>query len=287
MFLEFDIKINTTIKDKKKGVVFADSISAKKLFYNEEEANQVEQLTSILTNENFKTVMERLKNNGMRTGFACLFYGLPGAGKTETVYQIAKATGRDIMLVDISDTKSMWFGESEKKIKQIFVSYKNIVEKSQITPILLFNEADAVISKRKDVESSRIAQTENSIQNIILEEMETLNGIMIATTNLVDNLDKAFERRFLYKIKFEKPKIEAKMNIWKSMIIGLNDKNAFELANCYDFSGGQIENVSRKYIIDKVIFDKEPSVYLLKKYCDSELLDNSTNRNKLGYKTNK
>ncbi len=78
---------------------------------------------------------------------------------------------------------------------------------------LLFNEADGVFGKRKDNPSSNVTQTEIAIQNIILEEMEKLDGILFATTNLTDNLDKAFERRFLFKIRFDKPTLEAKTNI--------------------------------------------------------------------------
>jgi SpoVK/Ycf46/Vps4 family AAA+-type ATPase len=63
----------------------------------------------------------------MRTGFACIFSDPPGTGKTETVYQIARKTDRDIMLVNIAETKSMWFGESEKLIKSVFDRYRGIV----------------------------------------------------------------------------------------------------------------------------------------------------------------
>lgn len=63
-----------------------------------------------------------------------------------------------------------------------------------------------------------IDKMENSIQNIILEEMESLEGIMIATTNLTTNLDKAFERRFLYKIEFSRPDVEVRSQIWQVML---------------------------------------------------------------------
>ena len=81
------------------------------------------------------------------------------------------------MQVDISATKSAWFGESEKKIKEVLTDYKELCNKmkklkSGRTPILFFNECDVVFSKRKDISYSNAAQTENSIQNIILEEME-------------------------------------------------------------------------------------------------------------------
>ena len=107
----------------------------------------------------------------------------------------------------------------EKKIKEVFTDYKELCNKMKKlkcgrTPILLFNECDAVFSKRKDISYSNTAQTENSIQNIILEEMENLEGILIASTNLTDNLDPAFERRFLFKIQFENPSVEAKKAIW-------------------------------------------------------------------------
>jgi SpoVK/Ycf46/Vps4 family AAA+-type ATPase len=193
---ELQIKISFNTKD----FIKAETIQKKELFYNEREKEKIDQFHSLVDEKHFNKIKSRLIESGMRTGFAALFSGPAGCGKTETVYQIARQTGRDIMMVDISQTKSCWFGESEKLIKEIFTRYRNYIEKTNETPILLFNEADAVFGKRKDVSVSAVAQTENAIQNIILQELENLKGILIATTNLTDNLDKAFERRFLYKI---------------------------------------------------------------------------------------
>jgi SpoVK/Ycf46/Vps4 family AAA+-type ATPase len=264
-----------TKKASRKDILPCDSLAVKQMFYNEKERLQVAQLTGLLQEENFVSVQKRLNEKGMRTGFACLFHGAPGTGKTETVYQIARQTGRNIFLVDISETKSMWFGESEKRIKAVFEKYRSFVKSEKIMPILLFNEADAVIGKRKEANSSAVAQTENAIQNIILQEMENLEGIMIATTNLTQNLDKAFERRFLYKIEFEKPGEEAKRHIWQSIIPALQDSAAAELAGSFDFSGGQIENIARKCTVDSIISGKEPDFDTLVFYCKNELLVSS------------
>lgn len=136
----------------------------------------------------------------------------------------------------------MWVGESEKNIKQVFDNYRAKAKECRITPILLFNEADAIIGKRQEGAERAVDKMENSIQNIILQEMETLDGILIATTNLAQNMDKAFERRFLYKIKFEKPTTEARMSMWREMIPVLKEEEVRILATKYDFSGGQIEN---------------------------------------------
>ena len=268
---ELNIKENQA--KNKKDMILHSTIAEKKMFYNADESKQISQLADLLAEENFKSVNQRLKNKGMRTGFACLFYGAPGTGKTETVYQIARQTGRDIFMVDISQTKSMWFGESEKRIKEIFERYRLAVKNSEIAPILLFNEADAVIGKRKDVTSGNVAQTENAIQNIILQEMENLEGIMIATTNLTQNLDKAFERRFLYKIEFCKPSLEAKQNIWQSILPDISQNDAERLATRFDFSGGQIENIARKSTVDSIISGQEPAFEVLEDYCRQEKLE--------------
>mgnify|MGYP002527795518 CR=1 FL=1 len=120
---------------------------------------------------------------------------------------------------------------------------------------------------------------ENSIQNIILQEMEQLDGIMIATTNLTQNLDTAFERRFLYKIKFEKPTEEARAHIWHSMIPDLSEQNVHTLASRYDFSGGQIENIARHYAIDSILHDEdEDALPMLISHCDNERVDSKEKR---------
>lgn len=264
-------------------VVKCSAIAGKTLIYNHRESGQVNTLTSLLKADNLVTIQKQLADNNMRTGFACLFYGPPGTGKTESVYQIARATGRDIFMVDISKIKSMWFGESEKRIKSIFISYKTYVMKSRVAPILLFNEADAVFGKRKDNLSSSVSQTENSIQNIILQEMENLDGIMIATTNLSQNLDGAFDRRFLYKIEFDKPSEYAKTEIWKIMMPSLCESDAAHLSRQFDFSGGQIENIARKCLVDTILTGSKPTIDVITEICRNEKLEKEDVRRQIGF----
>jgi len=120
---------------------------------------------------------------------------------------------------------------------------------------------------------------ENAMQNIILQEMENLNGIMIATTNLTDNLDKAFERRFLYKMEFPKPTPNERVHIWQSMLPELSDDNAMVLAKKYDFSGGQIENITRKHIVDCILNgEDELNMNTIYDACSSELIRSKNNK---------
>jgi SpoVK/Ycf46/Vps4 family AAA+-type ATPase len=272
-----EINICSIAADSKKDLIPSSSIVGKKMFYNPGEGQKVGRLIDLLKPQNYQAVLARFSQRGMRGGFACLFHGSPGTGKTETVNLVAKETGRDIMRVDIAKTKSCWFGESEKLIKNIFDKYRAHVEKSEAAPILLFNEADAVIGKRKSVSAGSVAQTENTIQNIILQELENLKGILIATTNLTQNIDRAFERRFLFKIEFEKPSLEARKSIWRLQIPELPDDEAAALAEKFDFTGGQIENVARKYIIDSVLSGDKISLGALISHCrDESLRENDT-----------
>lgn len=280
MLAEFDLDVSANVSQ---GLVDSTTITHKKLFYNAKEQLQIDQLVALLQPDRFVQVCDELHKTGFRSGFACLFYGAPGTGKTETVLQLARLTGRDIMQVNVSEIKSMWVGESEKNIKAVFSRYRKLVETSEVAPILLFNEADAIIGKRLENVSRSSDKMENAIQNIILEEIENLKGILIATTNLTSNLDSAFERRFIYKIEFEKPSLEAKCAIWKSMISTLSADDAMALASKYDFSGGQIENVARKSVVDRIIMGKELSVDALIQHCDAERLDKSASRPKIGF----
>ena len=253
-----------------------DSLIKKKLIYNPKEDSQVKELSSILNEKRFKEVQSRLKDSGMRQGFCCLFYGSPGTGKTETVYQLAKKTGRNIMQVDVDKVKSCWVGESEKNIKALFDRYRNICKNAKKAPILLFNEADAVLGTRMEGASRAVDKMENSIQNIILQEMEKLEGIMIATTNLTSNLDKAFERRFLYKIKFEKPSLEARTEIWMSLMKGLKKKEAKLIASKFDLSGGEIENVVRRQTVQYILDGRDMiDINALEESCRLERLSES------------
>lgn len=261
-----------------KSMLSPDKIEEKRLFFSPDLERQLSLLRNSLDQSFYPDLRARLEEKHMSKGVAVLFYGEPGTGKTESAMQIAKATGRAVMHVDISATKTCWFGESEKLIKKVFTDYRRLCEKSQVAPILLFNEADAVFSKRKDVNSGNVAQTENAIQNIILEEMENLDGILIATTNLADNLDAAFERRFLFKVRFDKPTVEAKTNIWRDKVPSLSIADAETLAASFDFSGGQIDNIVRKTLMKEVVEGVQPTLCNLQALCREEKISKNSSK---------
>lgn len=242
----------------------------KELFYNPEEKEQIDRLRILLSKETFEKVQNRMRDAGMRPGFACLFYGAPGTGKTETVLQLARATGREIVQVNVATLREMYVGESEKNTQKVFDDYKEKMQGADMTPILLFNEADGVFGKRHTGITNSVSQMENTIQNIILQNMETFEGILIATTNLTDNFDKAFERRFLFKVFFAKPKAEARKQIWMSMVPDLHSDDAATLAARYNFTGSMIENVAKRLTIDEILYERPVTLGTISRLCDEE-----------------
>jgi len=255
-----------------------EDIVEKEMYYNQEEKKSMSLLNQFLSDENYTSITKRLKENKMKPGMTVLLYGHPGTGKTESVYQLAKRSKRNIVQVNISEIKDMWVGESEKNIKAIFDNYRKYSRKNQNMPILLFNESDALIGKRYNVTHS-VDQMNNSMQNILLQELEDFHGILIATTNLLCNLDEAFERRFLYKVKFLKPDLEAKKYLWKEKLNFLNDEACEQLASEFDFSGGQIDNISKKVFLDALLRNYEPQLQDVIDCCSTESLSNRSGKN--------
>lgn len=283
----FGIPIRLTSNEKEIDLIVAKKIVSKKMFYNQQLQKQLENITQSLRPLKYKQIIKSLSNEGYNTGFCTLFYGAPGTGKTEGVYQIAKITGRPVWKVDISELKSSYFGESQKRVKALFSDYKELCLRERRTPILLLNEADAVLGSRNAGASSSTDKANNAIQNIFLDCMEDFKGILFATTNLEESLDKAFERRFLYKVHFERPDQAARLGIWQSKLKGISRAQLEYIAATYELSGGEIDNVARKVKMEKIL-DPDYKLYTgLVHLCETERLQNKHLSQEIGFKINK
>jgi hypothetical protein len=267
-------------------LISAKTLKKKELYFDAKLRKQIDSITSILMNKNFSGYQKKLESRNLPKGITAIFHGKPGTGKTEMVYQIARKTKRDIMMVDLSQMRSKWFGESEKIVKKLFVDYRLLSDDMIVKPILFINEADGLFSRRMAFsnDSSAITQTVNLIQNIILQELETFSGILFATTNLTVNLDSAFERRFLFKVEFGSPLPEAGQMIWHSRLPELSDGQISILVSKYQLSGGEIENIVRKFIIDNILGSKSLDFKRLVEFCETEKPFGKNNR--IGFANN-
>lgn len=262
----------------------AGMIAHKHMYYDAPEKKMVNKLHKVLSRDSFMNLTERLHDMGMKKGISILLYGDPGTGKTETVYQLAKSSNRCVMVADASKIRSKWVGETEKNMKALFNEYKKSCKENAETPILLFNEADSILGKRQSV-SDRVDHMENAMQNILLHELENFEGIFIATTNLVDNLDNAFDRRFLYKIRFEKPGTQTLVQIWKSKFPELSTAVLKRICSKYTLSGAQIDNVRKKASVDTLLDEKVKinEAYILQLVEQELILEKKNHRDKIGF----
>lgn len=272
--ISLDIK-NTTLSSKL--VRQPNDIIEKPLFYNEAERGHIQTLQQVLQPDTYSDLCQRLQEKQLSKGIVILLYGEPGTGKTETVLQLAKQSGRGIMKVDISATKSAYFGESEKTIKQVFTQYQQAFSQLEKGPILLFNEADAIFTQRRNNTEHNLSQTENAIQNIVLDELENFKGILMATTNRATHMDSAYERRFLFKIKFNLPDTETREKIWQYHCPILTDSNIRYLAERFPFSGAQIENIVRKLAIQHCLHQSSGNMQDILMACETETIHEKSN----------
>jgi len=189
-----------------------------------------------------------------------IFYGHAGTGKTMTAHSLAKSLKRQVLSFDCSKILSMYIGESEKNVRKIFDTFYELSAKTKTEPILLLNEADQFLSSRSSGISSSADQMHNQMQNIFLEQIENFSGMLIATTNLLENIDKAFSRRFNYKIEFKKPNKIQREKLWELMLpksAPYEDGFDFKKLAQYTLTGGQI-NLIVKNTAYKVAVRDEP-----------------------------
>lgn len=178
----------------------------------------------------------------IRPGYRALFYGPPGTGKTMTACLLGKATGRDVYKIDLSMVVSKYIGETEKNLGKVFDQAENKQW------ILFFDEADALFGKRTNVEDAHDRHANQEV-SYLLQRIESFDGIIILASNLKNNMDQAFSRRFESIINFHMPKPDERLKIWKN---GISEQTRIEdkvdlrqLSQKYELSGGCIMNVVR------------------------------------------
>jgi hypothetical protein len=173
-------------------------------------------------------------------GVSMIFYGPPGTGKTMAAQVIANELELELYKVDMAGVMSKYVGESEKKLGNIFEQAK----RSQ--SILFFDEADVLFGKRTDQKDSNDKYA-NASTAYLLQKIEEYEGIIILATNLLQNFDNAFLRRFKFIIEFPFTDKERRLQIWQKVFPKETPVEALDLeflAAEFKFSGSQIKNVA-------------------------------------------
>jgi SpoVK/Ycf46/Vps4 family AAA+-type ATPase len=241
------IKLDMLISEQEMFELIEPKKSLEDVVLNEKTKKTLE----LLLQQVDKKVVDRLKKWGIKDkkkgiDARIIFYGAAGTGKTVTALALAKSLKRQVLSFDCSKILSMYVGESEKNVRKIFDDYNDLCNKTKSEPILLLNEADQFLSNRVSGQISGSDKMHNQMQNIFLEQIESFSGILIATTNLLDSIDKAFSRRFNYKIEFLKPDESQRIELWEKLLpqnLPLEENFDLERLRKYQLTGGQIEMI--------------------------------------------
>ena len=239
------------------------------LFFDENILPAVDMIRKMVVSDRFDEIVSALKQEGLSGAVNILLHGAPGTGKTELALQLARESGRDIYIVDVAKLSDGMIGTGEQEVRELFAKFRHLHVTADRAPILLFNEADGIIGKRLQVERAS-DKDENAIQSVLLQELESFEGIFMATTNLIGNIDEAFDRRFLFKVELGKPSPLTAAKIWRARIPELNYEEAIALGEEFSFSGGQIDNIAKRRAICKVVYQRTPSQEELRQYCIEE-----------------
>ena len=259
--LGFELKVTFTGSELLK-LIKPEATRPVQLVYGPELQSEYERLLKLCSTQTFRTIHKRLTEKGMKGGLTVLLNGPPGTGKTEMVKQIAKQNQLPLVQVEMSAVKGKFVGESESNIRSVFEQYSKLKTSEKETPILLLNEADALLGKRSPdlgTSSQPVMQMLNIMQNILLQEMEDFDGILIATTNNERAFDQAFSRRFLHKVTVGLPDEHTREVLWKNKFPMLTSKEVQELSN-YSITGAEIENIAIRMMQLEILEGKEPSL---------------------------
>ena len=170
-------------------------------------------------------------------------YGESGTGKTMTAHAIAKELNKQLLIVNYSEIESKYVGETSKNIVNLFK------EATKQDAIILFDEADALLSKRVTMMQSATDVSVNQTRNVLLQLLDEYEGIVIFTTNFIHNFDFAFFRRIMAHIKFELPDKMLRRRLWNHYLVDTlpieGDKKYFaeKLSEIESVTGSDISNI--------------------------------------------
>ncbi|MBR1721623.1 MAG: ATP-binding protein [Treponema sp.] len=218
-------------------------INDEELFFDSGLSAQIEEITTLVSSvDNFNKFRDFSRSKPL----TCMFLGAPGTGKTAICKHIAKKSKRPLWWIEAGKLMDTLVGGTENRISNLFESYNMQVTKSldKAFPILLLNECDSLMQSRIENPTKSAEISYNTINSILLDNIERCKGIIFATTNMT-NFDEAYSRRFLYKVHFNKPANEYLKKLYQKFLPGFSEEEYEKLMH-YPLSPDEIRTLDMK-----------------------------------------
>lgn len=181
-----------------------------------------------------------------KKGFRTMFYGPSGTGKTMTASLIGKELSKNlnreipVYRIDLSLIVSKYVGETEKNLGKLFAKAESK------NWILFFDEGENFFSHRTNIKDANDKYANQEV-SYLLQRIEDYDGLVIVATNLKNNVDEAFARRFQSMIEFKLPNEQERMMLWENILPDVSliarEQNLITQLLKYNLSGGNIVNV--------------------------------------------
>ncbi|MBQ3812028.1 MAG: AAA family ATPase [Bacteroidales bacterium] len=274
--------IRTTVMAQFGSITASRDIRERTLIFPDDLRDRLRLVSRAVAADQFDRVVKELTENGLRGGITAILFGPPGTGKTEFVRQLALASGRNLFMVDSAKLDASYFGEKPRNLRDFFRLVRYVQAISNLAPIILIDEADALLGRRVAVEKASDKE-ENTSSSVILEELNTFSGILFAATNFITTIDPAMYRRFLMKIEFPVPGRDVLAKIWRAKLPWLTIDEAETLADRFPLSGGVIDNVVSISLLEKIVDGENPSLDQISRHCEEQSGGSERMTKKIGF----
>jgi len=277
--------INTAALSRFGELTPCSMIAPKELYFPESDQRSLQRIRLAVRPSEYDRIIEGLKEHGLRPCLSILMWGPPGTGKTELTRQIARESGRALLSVKADNMNGIYIGEGSIHFRDLFNSYRYVCAMSKVCPILFLDEADGVLSQRLTSMRGIGDKDANATQSVILDELNTLPGIVIATTNLRENLDEATLRRFLILSEFHVPDSRTRARLWLGRFPSLTPEEAGSIAERYPIAGALMDDIVGVAVLDGVLENRPVTAEDIASYCEERGLKSSRERLKIGFRT--
>lgn len=229
---------------------------------------------------------DKLKNKVPR--LSILLTGAPGVGKTSFINHLSRQSGRVILSANIAQILSCYVGESEKNLVKIFQEAEQAYKLMEIEPIIVFDEAEALLFSRKTKNENAVSQMNNNIISLLLASLDKFRGILICCSNFdfkTGLFDEALHRRFYQICKIEAPTGKALKAIMCCYFPNFEEKQIIEfLTEFPKITPAQIKNLKNRVEVYTMLNETEISLEILKKFAANDIdFMNKNQHRKIGY----